>query len=310
MRIRLPVCSILVALVAPLGQGIWIPALAEQADSGPLGSHPLFVVGVPTPLSDTVDRAILERFGAEALAAALPLERIGALDGSALAADQPVIALGADACAAVIGAPLGQPLLCALLYQEAFEALDCAPACERLQALVLDQPPERQVRVASALFPTLKRFGLLRESPPPVSDAGIAWRAFDPYRRLSAQLTELLSEVDAVVVEPRVQIYPSQSLRTVLLTAYGWDRPIVGYGADWVRAGALVSAFSTADDVLHDIQDLLDARHAADRPAPPGLHAPRRFHVVENPAVARSLGLPRARVDTEDRVFTDPDLLP
>jgi len=310
MRVCLPVCLFFVAL--QVQASAWQPAHAIE-DAGlerDAVQQPLFVIGLPTPMLDSAHRAILARFGSATLDSAVPVHDRESLDGAAVQEARTVIALGRDACAAMIVVRTGRSTLCALIYADAFDALDCGQACEHLEAIVLDQPPERQAAVASHLFPALGRFGVLRQTPLATAAPGLEARPFDSSRRLSTQLTDLLAIVDAIIVEPRASIYPPQSLRTVLLTAYGRDRPIVGYGPDWVRAGALVSAWSSADDVLGDVEDILRGDGAAGSRAMPRVHPPRRFHVSENPVVARSLGLRRRLFDVLGRQFLDEDFLP
>jgi len=310
MRNRWPACTILVA--ALVLSCAWQTALAIGALTGTETAtpRPLFVVGVPAPLLDSVQRAIVERFGLAALDESVRADDAQALDDATGKGVRTVIALGRDACAAMMAVRPDRRTLCALLYADAFDALDCGDGCEHVEAIVMDQPPERQARVATRLFPALERFGVLRETAFASTVPGIESRTFDPRRRLSTQITDLLVFVDALIVEPRAGLYPPRNLRTVLLAAYGRDGPIIGYGPDWVRAGALVSAWSTPADVLGDVRDILGIELGADAPPPARMHPPSRFHVAENPAVARSLGLRRRPFDIEDRPFTDRDFLP
>jgi len=310
MRDRRPACTILVA--ALVHACAWQAALAIDGLTGTEAAtqQPLFVIGVPAPLLDGVHRAIVERFGLAALSGSVRADDAHALDDATGKGVRTVVALGRDACAVMMTVRPDQRTLCALLYADAFDALDCDGGCEHVEAIVMDQPPERQARVATRLFPALERFGVLRETAFASTVPGIEWRTFDPQRRLSAQITDLLALVDALIVEPRAGLYPPRNLRTVLLTAYGRDKPIIGYGPDWVRAGALVSAWSTPADVLGDVRDILSVRPDTAPPPPVRLHVPHRFHVADNPAVARSLGLRRRPFDIEGRSFTDRDFLP
>ena len=164
MRDRRPACTILVA--ALVHACAWQAALAIDGLTGTEAAtqQPLFVIGVPAPLLDGVHRAIVERFGLAALSGSVRADDAHALDDATGKGVRTVVALGRDACAVMMTVRPDQRTLCALLYADAFDALDCDGGCKHVEAIVMDQPPERQARVATRLFPALERFGVLRET--------------------------------------------------------------------------------------------------------------------------------------------------
>lgn len=218
------------------------------------------------------------------------------------------VALGSDACQRL--APSGVPTLCALLSAEAFAAVACGAHCERLRAIVMDQPVSRQIAVASSIYPSLVRFGVLgRERPtdkarlPP--HLSLDYHAFSAAVALPAQLDGALAGNDALVALPDSTIFNRETLHVVLLTAYGYAKPVIGFSRAYVRAGALISTYATPEQVLRDVfEDVaveragqgLEGSGARDEPRwfeDERMRPSTRFSVAENRRIARSLGLSR-----------------
>ena len=210
--------------------------------------------------------------------------------------------------------------LCALLSAEAFAAVPCESRCERFEAIVMDQPLDRQIAVASSVYPALERFGVLSEARAPVAAArdasdtsrapdgpDIAWHRFDAARPLPAQLAAALAGSDALLALPESAIFNRSTLHVVLLTAYGYARPVVGFGQAYVRAGALISTYSTPEQILRDVLDPDARERARTRFADARVRSSTRFSIVENRPIARSLGL-RRRFDVDAaRDYSDAD---
>ena len=143
--------------------------------------------------------------------------------------------------------------------------------------------------------------------PPRLS---LDYRAFAPTVALPAQLDDTLSRSDALVALPDSTIFNRATLHVVLLTAYGYAKPVIGFNRAYVRAGALISAYATPEQVLRDVFEDVAAEGAGEgvgegidestraeneqRWFDDGRVRPsRRFSVAENRRIARSLGLSR-----------------
>ena len=295
-----------------------IAALLAVALGGPLRAEPvaeelLVVVGVPGALEREV-RGAAEAVLAELArpARVLGLDALGP-DGRVPAGPGArLVALGAEACRRLVAAE--RPLTCALLSIEAFASIACPRRCDGLEAIVMDQPVSRQIAVARAVYPALRRFGVLSahaapEGVPRAGAGSATYRRFRADESLTSQLDAALAANDALVALPESPIFNRSSLRVVLLTAYGYAKPVIGFGRAYVTAGALISAYSTPEQILREAL----AAPAAGRPAGDAradgarVRAPTRFSVAENPRIARSLGLDRRRDVDPGRTYSDGD---
>lgn len=294
-----------------------LPPLADGLGAADGTFDLLVVVGVPEALGEEVR---------EALDAALErgprghrVVGLDALDADETAGDLAragrLVALGADACARLV--PLARPLVCALLSRESFEAIPCTGhRCQRVTAVVMDQPAERQIAVARAVYPTLRRFGALVEEVPPSVPIGpehgaLAYRRFDADAPLPRQLSAVLVGNDALLALPNSTIFNRETLHVVLLTAYGYAKPVVGYSPACVRAGALISTYSTPRQVLDEVfgEPFAKAIGGAVGDPPDGsrVRAPARFSIDENRDIARSLGLVRGADIDPNGEYSDAD---
>lgn len=289
------------------------PERSAPARSTPGGARGALrvVLGLPETIEPTV-RETLETL----LAGDARPHEIVALDalppeGERRDAAGRTVALGAAACERLADGT--RPLLCALISAEAFSAIPCDEGCAELRAIVMDQPLERQVAVAGSVYPSLERFGVLSADPRPSRDDGdrapfsLDFRRFEPVLPLPDQLNAVLAGSDALVAQPESAIFNRSTLHVVLLTAYGYAKPVIGFNRAYVRAGALISAYSTPAQVLAEVLEPGTDDEIASLFGTSRTRAPARFSIAENPSIARSLGLVR-RVEVDPaRSYSDED---
>lgn len=224
-----------------------------------------------------------------------------------------VIAIGTDALASALRGHPDTPLLAVLVPRATVDTLR-ARGPERtapFAALYLDQPLERQIRVAHALFPGLERVGAVLAPESTLSGFASAgatigdveierWRPDEPPLRA---VTRLSGRVDAIIALPDSRIYNPRSIHGILLASYRANVPLIGYSRTVVEAGALASAWYPPRG--HGLEagamlaPFLDAGGRADWPAS---RYSNRFRIAVNERVARSLGL-QPTVDPADRIF-------
>ncbi len=224
---------------------------------------------------------------------------LGTLEGS-----KPdfLVAVGARAAQALASQPARAPLLVTLLPRGAFEQLatgrkrDAPP----MSAIFLDQPFVRQMTLVRLALPKAKRVGILLEAgaQPHLNELKAA--AMD--RQLNIQalrvvqeqdiartLQQLLPDIDLLLALPEPVIFNAGTIQMILLSAYRQQIPLVGFSAAYTRAGAIVSLYSTPQQIGRQAGDMLRSALSSGRlPAP---QPPREYVVSTNPHVARSLGL-------------------
>ncbi|MFK7854696.1 MAG: hypothetical protein AB8B79_11310 [Granulosicoccus sp.] len=241
-------------------------------------------------------------------------------------ADQ-VIATGVTGCKVAAQAPINVPVVCAFITAEKYAEIYFAQneqTRQNLTAIVSDQPVSRQVAIATTIYPALSRFAVLLpsgRSPPADENSDILFSEYRPDRALATQLGDVTYMVDALLATPETAIFNRSTLRTVLLTAYGYGKPVVGYSSAYVKAGALITAYSSPAQVIRQIAELTDlfstslsdallSNSMLRRDLEFRVLSPKYFSIVDNPSVAKSLGLIKKLDFSADISYEDKDFEP
>lgn len=213
-----------------------------------------------------------------------------------------VIAVGAVAARAVAKAAGNVPVLCVLVPRPAFERIADSARRPRsaFSAIYLDQPLARQLALIRLTLPGKHRIGVLAgpdaRSQIPRLRAAAGRAAFDlitenadEENAIVPSLNRLLPQVDALLAVPDAVAYNRNTARSVLLTTYRHQRPVIAFSQAYVTAGALAAVFSTPSQIARQAAELVRPLSAsAALPAP---RFPNYFSVAVNRYVARSLSL-------------------
>jgi ABC-type uncharacterized transport system substrate-binding protein len=103
---------------------------------------------------------------------------------------------------------------------------------------------------------------------------------------------------DAFIAIPDPLLSRPSSARTILLTSYRFQKPVIAFSRAYVEAGALAAVFSTPESVAADVASWLDAGSGKTLKLP-GLRGPASFEIAVNRQVARALGI---RVPDDDEL--------
>lgn len=228
------------------------------------------------------------------------------------------VAVGTDALREVLEGGPQRPVFALLAPRRTFASIRAQRAGSRvpLSALYLDQPLDRQVRVARAVFPELDEIAVLL-----ADDADLAsFGGGDDSRPLAVvrvrereapvqALERIPAVTDALAAVPDERIYSAGTLHGMLLGSYRSDMPIIGYSRSLVRAGGLITAWLDPREHGRAAAELLRG-FLREGPGewPDSQYSPR-FRVMVNHSVARSLGLELA-FDPEGRLFNASEPLP
>lgn len=165
-------------------------------------------------------------------------------------------------------------------------------------ALYRDQPLTRQLRLARLLFPKLQRVAILQGeqdlpiSQPQLQDSSglnISAVSIREQPDWAKSLSQLLAENDILLGVDDPQMYNSDTIHSILLTAYRHGKVLIGPGKPFVSAGGLASCYTTTDQYLQQLADMVKIYLQTDRL--PGSQYPRQYQVAINQQVAISLGL-------------------
>jgi ABC-type uncharacterized transport system substrate-binding protein len=218
------------------------------------------------------------------------------------------------------------PLLCVLIPRLSFESMLAATRAaearadsepRRVSALFLDQPPARQLELIRQALPDMLRVGMVL-GPDAARDLERLQAAADPHglklvveqvardTELFPALQRVMGDSSVFLALPDPRVINADTAQNVLLTSFRMRRPVVGYSAAYVRAGALAAVYSTPSQIGTQTGQIVQAfLGGGPLPAP---QFPRQFSVTVNHKVARSLGIElddgdaiRARIARQER---------
>lgn len=210
-----------------------------------------------------------------------------------------VIAAGASALRALVQADVTVPVLSVLVPQGAFETI-AADSSRRWSAIHIDQPFSRQLALIRMALPGARRVGVVVDAAAvdklqPLRSAlsstslQLSVGTFTGEANLFPVLTQVLEKADVFLALPDPQIHNAGTVRNLLLTSFRARVPVVGFSSAYARAGAVMSLYSSPDQIARQAADAV-TQWMRDRSWPHPQH-PRHFTVSVNAHVARSLGL-------------------
>lgn len=214
-----------------------------------------------------------------------------------------VVVVGARAANALPPAT-NVPVLYALVPKSRYEAL----AKTRMQtgansgqsAIYLEQPVERQLRLLTAALPGHHRVGILssassrddveqiRRAAPRQNLTVHAAEVTDP-AGLSGALSKVMDGSDLLLALPDNTIYNSNTIRNLLFSSYRSGKPLVGFSAGLVKAGAIAAVYSTPEQFGEQAAGMLE-QFSRSGSLPPAQYS-QLFDVSVNQVVASSMGL-------------------
>ncbi|KAA6185485.1 hypothetical protein F2Q65_08360 [Thiohalocapsa marina] len=255
----------------------------------------------PERLYRQVADSLQQYLAADTAAVGLELRRSLVADGVAPGAARLTVAVGLNACKQAHDKGTRRPLLCALVPREAFQALTGNGSAADVSAVYLDQPIDRQFRLARALSPGARKAGLLAGPQMQRERAGIerSGRSADfavdlapaaDERSAARAIQQLVADNDLILAAYDPAVLTPTSAKWLLHLAYQQQRPVVGFSRAYVDAGAVAAVFSTPEQIGRQTAQAAAAflRDPRRLPAP---SYPRAFEVAINRDVAAVLGL-------------------
>lgn len=222
----------------------------------------------------------------------------------AVAAPPPrvIVAIGVGALRGLAETESKVPLLATLVPRAAYlrVAEQATRAGRPLSAVWLDQPAVRQLDLLRLALPTRHRVGVLLgpesrlfehelQRAAPERNLDIAAVRVEGGEQLAGAMQRVLENADVLLALPDPQIYNGATVQNVLTAAYRHRVPLVGFSPAYVKAGAMLSLYSTPAQVGVQVGDIVRGVIAG-RPLP-AAQGPRLFSLGVNGDVARSLGI-------------------
>lgn len=168
----------------------------------------------------------------------------------------------------------------------------------KLTALYREQPLSRQLQLAKLLIPNLHSVAIIRgnrELPQSAADLrrssgiDVIEAPLDLQSEWPKLLSQLMHDNDVLLGIDDSQLYNSDNIRSILLTAYRHGKGLIGPSRAFVNAGSLASCYTGSEQYLQQLIAMVGTflnEHKL-----PGPQYPKAFRVAVNPQVALSLGL-------------------
>lgn len=222
-----------------------------------------------------------------------------------------LVAAGVEGCELASAQSLQVPVVCTLLTEENFQRIHQRQNDNPLlSALVIDQPVRRQAQIANTVYPALSRFAVVTNNEfldVGSGDLTVDVQRYRSYRSLAPQLESAIRSHDALIAVPQHEIYNRSTLQTVLLTAYGYGKPVVGLSQGYVNAGALITCYTTPAQIFRQLAEILAFDNWMSIGERPLIQFPSYFSIADNVNVARSLGLTKLFDFDAQTTYTDGD---
>lgn len=196
------------------------------------------------------------------------------------------------------------PILATLVPKQSFQQsyLALKSTNSKVSAIYIDSPPERQIFLAKILLGQAKTIGiLLSEKTFPdkshiistLNNVGLSPRIEDvsPNDNIIRKLSRVINNSDALLALPDPIIFNRNTARNILLTTYRQRIPVIGFSANYVKAGALAAVFSTPEQIARQTGETIISILTNPTAFPYGGTYPENFSISINQNVARSLGL-------------------
>lgn len=227
----------------------------------------------------------------------LPLE---SLQGVPAGTDV-IVAVGGEALRKVLAQGAAVPIVATLLPRQVYERAlaDFTSSGRRITAVLLDQPPARQVAFLRHLLPEHKRIGMLWSGE--TRQLAARFQAVvSQYRGLRLESEEvdadhpwlntlgtLLSRADVLLANPDSKIYNRANIKPLLITSLRTQKPVVGFSESMVQAGALAALYSTPQQIARQTAGVVNNLG----PALPPPASPLQFTLSVNYSVASAFDL-------------------
>lgn len=226
-----------------------------------------------------------------------------AISGSAVSRASLLVSVGVKAAEQVAGLGGNTPVLAVLVTEDWYQSqgkAKLAAGGRNVGAVVLEQPLSRQMRLVKSAFPKASKVGVVvgrknadvlevLQTAVEAENMSLVSAVADSESALVATLSQVLKEADLLLAVPDADVLNRNTVQSVLMTTYRYRDPVVGYSKALARAGALVSLYSSPEQIGRQAGEL--AAKVLNGGRLPGMQWPKYFSVSVNEHVARSLGL-------------------
>lgn len=170
---------------------------------------------------------------------------------------------------------------------------------KRISAIYLDQPYDRQLRLARLISPRADVIGaafsdlsardlpLLEET---LNETGLTleYRVLDEDKNPIKQLQPLLEKSDIFLTLPDKAVFNRTTAKWILYISFRLRVPLLGFSRKYVEAGAVAGIYSSAEQIGRQTGEVM-TRLNLQKLVLPSAQYPMYFSVATNPSAAKRL---------------------
>ncbi len=213
-----------------------------------------------------------------------------------------LVTVGLEAAIAIRAERLPIPQLYTVIPRAATSTLNLQSVDRRVSAVYIDQPVDRLFRLIELIRPADQEIRVLLgpdtrwlqqsiQSAAGASNITVKLKQVTQEREIGPAMRELLDNHQFLLTLPDPLIYNRKNIRNILLFSYYNQIPVIGFSEAYVRAGAMISLYSSPSDIGRHVAEIV--RETIDREKsyvlPPPAD-PKYFTVSLNDNVSKALG--------------------
>ena len=243
----------------------------------------------------TALQAIQRRFGTVRISA--DPKALGAPSSSAV-----YVAANADALRSALGAENALPLVSLFSsserYWSALQEISRSRFRGQTTAIFAEAAPLHQMQLIARIYERRVSVGVLLTEASAHAEPALRHAARETDLELQVErvapntdVLQALMRVNTATVllaVPDRSLYTAANLRDILESTYRRGQPMIGFSTSMVAAGTLAAAYSSVDDTIAQLGEVVDQIQSGRMPEP---QYPRYWRVAINESVARSLNV-------------------
>lgn len=215
-----------------------------------------------------------------------------------------LVSIGRRAMLSIQERKKSPPILATLIPRRVFKQHQSSlkKINSKVTAIYIDLRPERQILLAKLLLGKLRTLAILLSDKSSTDKRDISFivrkaglrshiENVSTSSKIIRKLSHALEDSDALLALPDPLIFNRNTARNILLTAYRQRVPIIGFSANYVKAGALAAAFATPEQIARQTGETIAKILSNSSTFPHGGKYPEDFDIAVNLNVARSLGI-------------------
>lgn len=209
-----------------------------------------------------------------------------------------VISIGSAASEVLSRTPGINRLIYTLIPDSLSEAISQRPCIAIMcQAVLIEQPLERYFRLFNLIFPGTRNL-VIATTPASSTDIstltstakknGIKLKIINVPRNevVARTLINKLSMNDVLLALPDPYIYNRDTAKSIILSSYHKNVPIIAYSQAFAKAGALISLYSSFEDIANQTVQLIESTDNNQF-----RYNPAQFSIEVNSSVSDSLDI-------------------